>query len=107
MEQEQPSRVGRRLAAIVAADVAVGVAQIQVPDEALEEAKLAARRDPRLFLPPVLETLAHVALGQIDAAKISLISARRLRPELTLREIEISHGRRAVKALAGLWTEAS
>jgi adenylate cyclase len=68
------------------------------PDEALEEAKLAARRDPRLFLPPVLETLAHVALGQIDAAKISLISARRLRPELTLREIEISHGRLAVKA---------
>lgn len=76
------------------------------PAEALEEAKLAARRDPRLFLPPVLETLAHVALGQIDAAKISLISARRLRPELTLREIEISHGRRAGKALADLWTEA-
>ncbi|MGO9848719.1 MAG: adenylate/guanylate cyclase domain-containing protein [Methylocella sp.] len=77
------------------------------PAEALEEAKLAARRDPRLFLPPVLETLAHIALGQTDAAKISLVSARRLRPELTLREIEISHGRRAVKALADLWTEAS
>jgi adenylate cyclase len=76
------------------------------PAEALEEAKLAARRDPRLFLPPVLETLAHVALGQTDAAKISLVSARRLRPELTLREIEISHGRRAVKALTDLWTEA-
>jgi class 3 adenylate cyclase/TolB-like protein len=76
------------------------------PAEALEEAKLAARRDPRLFLPPVLETLAHVALGQIDAAKISLISARQLRPELTLREIELSHGRRAVRALADLWTEA-
>jgi hypothetical protein len=76
------------------------------PDEAVEEAKLAARRDPRLFLPPVLETLAHVALGQIDAAKKSLISARRLRPELTLHEIEISHGRRAVNALADLWTEA-
>jgi hypothetical protein len=76
------------------------------PEEAVEEAKLAARRDPRLFLPPVLETLAHVALGQIDAGKISLIAARRLRPELTLREIEISHGRRAMKALADLWTEA-
>jgi tetratricopeptide (TPR) repeat protein len=76
------------------------------PAEALEEAKLAARRDPCLFLPPVLETLAHIALGQTDAAKISLVSARRLRPELTLREIEISHGRRAVKALADLWTEA-
>ena len=66
----------------------------QRPTEALEEPKLAARRDPRLFLPPLLETLAHTALGQTDAAKISLISARRLRPELTLREVEISHGMR-------------
>ena len=76
------------------------------PAEALEQARLAARRDPRLFLPPVLETLAHAALGQTDAARISLISARRLRPELTLREIEISHGRYAAKILADLWTEA-
>jgi adenylate cyclase len=76
------------------------------PTEALDEARLAARRDPRLFLPPLLEALAHAALGQTDAAKISLISARRLRPELTLREVEISHGRRATKTLADLWTEA-
>ena len=76
------------------------------PAEALEEARLAARRDPRLFLPPILETLAHAALGQTDAARSSLIAARRLRPELTLREIEISHGRRAMAALADLWTDA-
>ena len=75
------------------------------PAEALEEARLAGRRDPRLFLPPVLEALARAALGQTDAAKIALLSARRLRPELTLREIEISHGRRAAKTLADLWTE--
>ena len=73
--------------------------------EALEEARLAARRDPRLFLPPLLEALVHAALGQTDAAKISLISARRLRPELTLRDVEISHGRRAVNTLADLWAE--
>ena len=48
------------------------------PTEALDEARLAARRDPRLFLPPLLEALAHAALGQTDAAKTSLISARRL-----------------------------
>jgi adenylate cyclase len=76
------------------------------PGEALDEARLAARRDPRLFLPPVLETLAHTALGEIDAAKASLTSARRLRPELTLGEIEISHGRRAAKTLADIWAEA-
>jgi adenylate cyclase len=86
---------------------ALGVFLIRAkrPAEALEEARLAARRDPRLFLPPLLETLAHAALGQTDAAKISLISARRLRPELTLREVEISHGRRAMKTLADLWAE--
>lgn len=61
------------------------------PAEAIEEARLAARRDPRLFLPPLLEALAQVALGQTDAAKVSLISALRLRPELTLRDVEISH----------------
>ena len=87
---------------------ALGVFLIRAkrPAEALEEARLAARRDPRLFLPPLLETLAHAALGQTDAAKISLILARRLRPELTLHEVEISHGRRAMKTLADLWAEA-
>jgi adenylate cyclase len=87
---------------------ALGVFLMQArrPGEALDEARLAARRDPRLFLPPVLETLAHIALGEIDAAKASLMSARRLRPELTLSEIEISHGQRAAKMLADLWAEA-
>jgi adenylate cyclase len=75
------------------------------PAEALEEARLAARRDPRLFLPPLLEALAHAALGRTDAAKLSLISARRLRPELTLRDVGISHGRRAMSTLSDLWTE--
>jgi adenylate cyclase len=75
------------------------------PAEALEEARLAARRDPRLFLPPLLEAVAHAALGETDAAKRSLISARRLRPELTLRDVGISHGRRAMNVLADFWTD--
>jgi adenylate cyclase len=77
------------------------------PDEALEEAKLAARRDPRLFLLPVLESLAHVALGHEDLAKASLVAARRLRPELTLSQIRVSHGQRAAGALADFWDDTS
>jgi tetratricopeptide (TPR) repeat protein len=77
------------------------------PGEALEEARLAARRDPRLFLPPVLETLAHAELGHIDAAKASLGLARRLRPDLTLRHVEISHGGKAAKALSDIWTSTA
>jgi len=73
------------------------------PEEALEEARIAARRDPRLYLPAILEALAQAALGRTELARGALMSARRLRPELTQQEIERSHGRRAVKILAGVW----
>jgi adenylate cyclase len=73
------------------------------PEEALEEASLAARRDPRLHLPPILEALVQAALGRSELARGALISARRLRPELTQQEIERSHGRRAAKILSGVW----
>jgi adenylate cyclase len=71
--------------------------------EALEEARIAARRDPRLHLPLILEAVAQAMLGQTEPARAALMSARRIRPELTQREIEISHGRRAAKILAGVW----
>ena len=77
------------------------------PLEAYEEVRLASRRDPRLFLLPVLESTVHSALGRSDLAKTSLTAARRLRPELTLSQIEISHGRRAARILADFWDETS
>jgi tetratricopeptide (TPR) repeat protein len=77
------------------------------PLEAYEEVRLASRRDPRLFLLLVLESTVHSALGRSDLAKTSLTSARRLRPELTLSQIEISHGRRAARILADFWDETS
>jgi adenylate cyclase len=71
--------------------------------EALEEARIAARRDPRLHLPPILEAVAEATLGRTELARAALMSARRIRPKLTQQEIEISHGRRAAKILAGVW----
>jgi len=71
--------------------------------EALEEARIAARRDPRLHLPLILEAVAQATLGRTELARAALMSARRIRPRLSQREIEISHGRRASKILAGLW----
>jgi len=73
------------------------------PEEALEEARLAARRDPRLHLPPILEAVAQAVLGRAELARGALMSARRLRPNLTLQEIERSHGRRAAKILSDVW----
>jgi adenylate cyclase len=71
--------------------------------EALEEAQIAARRDPRLHLPLILEAAAQATLGRTELARAALMSARRIRPKLTQREIAISHGRRAAKVLAGVW----
>jgi len=71
--------------------------------EALEEARIAARRDPRLHLPPILEAVAQATLGETELARAALMSARRIRPKLTRQEIEISHGRHAAKILAGVW----
>jgi adenylate cyclase len=75
----------------------------QRPVEALEEARIAARRDPRLYLAPILEAAAHANLGRTDLAQRHLAAARRLRPALSLDEIEITHGKRAARALAEAW----
>ena len=71
--------------------------------EALEEALLAARRDPRLYLPPVLEAVTQATLGRPELARAALVSARRVRPNLTRQEIERSHGRHAARTLSGVW----
>jgi len=77
----------------------------QRPVEALEEAHIAARRDPRLYLAPILEAAAHANLGHADLARRHLAIARRLRPALSLDEIEITHGKRAARVLAEAWKE--
>ncbi len=71
--------------------------------EALEEAVVAARRDPRLYLPPILEAVAQATLGRAELAAAALMSARRIRPNLTRQEIERSHGRRADRTLSDVW----
>jgi tetratricopeptide (TPR) repeat protein len=72
-------------------------------EEALEEARVAARRDPRLYLPPILEAVAQATLGRTELARAALVSARRIRPKLTEREIRSSHGRHAARILSGVW----
>ena len=71
--------------------------------EALEEALVAARRDPRLYLPPILEAVAQATLGRTELARAALMAARRIRPNLTRQEIERSHGRRAARTLSDVW----
>jgi adenylate cyclase len=70
--------------------------------EALEEAFIAARRDPRLYLPPILEAAAQATLGRTELAQAALMSARRIRPKLTKQEIQLTHGRHAARILSNI-----
>jgi adenylate cyclase len=72
-------------------------------EEALEEARISARRDPRFYLPAILEAAAQAKLGHMDQARTALSSARRIRPALTPEEIQRSHGKRAARMLSDLW----
>lgn len=72
-------------------------------EEALEEARISARRDPRFYLPAVLEASAQATLGRREQALAALKSARRIRPSLTLQEIQRSHGKRAARMLSDIW----
>ncbi len=71
--------------------------------EALEEARISARRDPRFYLPLILEAAAQATLDRMEAARAALGSARRMRPNLTQREIQRSHGKRAARILSDIW----
>jgi adenylate cyclase len=72
-------------------------------EEALEQALIAARRDPRLYLPPILEAVAQATLGRTELARAALMAARRIRPKLTKHEIERTHGRHAARILLDIW----
>lgn len=72
-------------------------------EDALQEARTAAVRDPRLHLVRILEAVALVRLARIEEARVALRAAVRLRPTLTPGEIAHSHGRRIAEALEPLW----
>ena len=74
--------------------------------EAHEEARAACRRDPQFYVARVVLALTAVGLGMKEEAVAALREARRLRPRLSLNEIELLLGRRAA-LLAPLWSEVS
>ena len=75
-------------------------------EEALAEAQASARRDPRLHLSRVLQAAALERLGRRLEAVVALAAARRLRPQLAMSEVAMTHGRRASESLAPLWGQA-
>jgi adenylate cyclase len=74
--------------------------------EAREEVRAACPRDPQFYVARVVLALTAASLGSKEEAVAALIEARRLRPRLSLNEIQLLVGRRAA-ILAPLWSEIS
>lgn len=75
-------------------------------DQALQEARHSAGRDPRLHLSRILEAALLLEAGKESEARAALDAARRIRPRLTLQEVAHSHGRRLAAHLQALWGDA-
>lgn len=72
-------------------------------EDALAEARLSARADPRFHLPHLLQAAILDGQGATDEAIAALSAARQCRPQLSLDEVTLTHGRRIGARLALLW----
>ncbi len=72
-------------------------------DEAIEQARIACRRDDKLHNPRVVLTALLVAGGRLEEAASALAEARRIRPQLSLREVRGVVGGRYAKAMQKIW----
>lgn len=77
------------------------------PDEALHEARIAETRDPRLYLPRIAQAVALARLGRLQESVPPLRRAMQLRPQLTLDEIALTHGKTAGLDLGQAWTQVN
>lgn len=75
-------------------------------DEALVEARLSCRADPRFHLPHVLQAATLDRLGATTDAITALSAARQRRSQLSLDEVTLTHGRRIGERIALLWERA-
>ncbi len=72
-------------------------------DEAIEQARIACRRDDKLHNPRVVLTALLVDGGRLEEAASALAEARRIRPRLSLREVRGIVGGRYAKAMRKVW----
>ena len=84
--------------------LAYALFQAGKPDEAVEEARRACRRDDKLPWPRILLAIIFASQGLRDAAEDSMADARRIYPKLNAERIQPMVGHEGVKILraAGL-----
>ena len=74
------------------------------PDEAVEEARRACRRDDKLLMPRVTLAMIFASQGLREEAEGAMVDAKRIHPVIKAEEIQPVIGRGGVKILreAGL-----
>ena len=72
-------------------------------DEAIEQARVACRGDDKLHNPRVVLAALLVTENRLEEAASALAEARRIRPQISLREARGIVGGRYAKALQKIW----
>jgi adenylate cyclase len=72
-------------------------------EDAIDEARIACRRDGKLHNPRVILASLLLRAGREKEENSTLKEARRIYPELTLREVAGLVGRRSAKDLSAIW----
>ena len=85
---------------------ALALARHRRLEEAYEEARTACRRDPQFYVARIVLALTSAGLDRKDDAIAALREAKRLRPRLSIEQIQLLVGRGA-NLLAPLWDEVS
>ncbi len=83
--------------------LAVGLARADRLQDALAEVLTSCRRDGRLYGARVVAAFILLRLGREPEARAALTEARRIRPALSVDEIQISFGRYIARDLAAIW----
>ena len=83
--------------------LAVGLARADRLQEALAEASNSCRRDGRLYGARVAAAFILLRLGHKPQARAALTEARRIRPGLSIEEIQHFFGRYIARDLAAIW----
>lgn len=84
---------------------ALALARLGRFGEAHEQVRLAVRHDPRFYVAHVAQALTALLLGNRDEALSAFREAIRLRPELSMAELQPLMGRRGSLILEPLWNE--
>jgi adenylate cyclase len=87
--------------------LAVGLARAGRLQEALAESLNSCRRDGRLYGARVIAAFVFLRLGREQDAHASIAEARRIRPALSIEEIQHFFGRYIARDLAAIWSHGA